>query len=145
MDLSVDSITCIAKNNSTNVSCYSYRYKCLNGRVTDTKNPNHFKVESNVSWISGLMNPQTRQHAIINCQNNTTTSSRQGIITITPQLADTTAYPIEGEIPSKTIVVTQEAGEKIYGDITASLSYSTDTDAIGGTCSPTLSYSQTYT
>lgn len=34
---------------------------------------------------------------------------------------------------------------KIYSEVTASLSYASSADAAGGTCSPSLSYSQTYT
>ena len=88
---------------------------------------------------------KTSTGATVSTTNNTTSSSRSGSFTITPTLDNTTSYPLEGANTSATFTVTQEAGAKVYSDITASLSYSTDADAIGGTCSPTLNYSQIYT
>ena len=88
---------------------------------------------------------KTSTGATVSTTNNTTSSSRSGSFTITPTLDNTTSYPLEGTNTSATFTVTQEAGVQIYSDVTATLSYSANVAATGGTCSPTLNYSQTYT
>lgn len=121
----------------------AYIQKYLNGVATsETKTVGWQISGSNISWCTVTTDSS---EAYVTFSNNNTTSQRSGTITFAPVQQDTSQYPIEGTLPSYVVTFTQSAGAKVYSDVTATLAYSTTAAAAGGTCSPTISYSQTYT
>ena len=142
ISISPNSWTSAAVPSTKDITVSAWRQKYLNGRITDTQVAVGYSISNNLNFVSVT---KTSTGATVSTTNNTTSSSRSGSFTITPTLDNTTSYPLEGTNTSATFTVTQEAGVQIYSDVTATLSYSANVAATGGTCSPTLNYSQTYT
>lgn len=142
LSVSKNSWNSTAAPTSTDVEISAYRQKHLNGRVVDEMATVDTTIVNNAGFITVT---ETAGGATFASSNNTSTSAKSGNLVITPTLDDTTTYPIEGTNPSVTFSVTQDAGVKVYSAVTASLSYSEKAAAAGGTCSPIINYSQTYT
>lgn len=123
---------------STDIEISAYRQKYLNGRAVNETVAVNTSVANNADFITAV---KTTEGVTITSSNNTSISSKSGNLEITPVLDNVTT---QGNVPSVIVTIVQAAGSKVYSDITASLSYPT-CDAVGGNCSPTLSYSQTYT
>ena len=142
LSVSKNSWNSTAAPTSTDVEISAYRQKYLNGRVVDEMATVDTTIVNNAGFITVT---ETAGGATLTSSNNTSTSAKSGNLVITPTLDDTTTYPIEGTNPSVTFNVTQDAGIKVYSAVTASLSYLSKAAAAGGTCNPTINYSQTYT
>jgi hypothetical protein len=115
----------------------------LNNVETSEQVSAKYKITNSLSFVSVT---EKTGGATLSITNNTTEEVRYGNIKVEIVPDSTETYPLQSAVPSATLItVNQTPGQKVYSEVTASLSYPDVAPAHGGYCNPTVTYSQTYT